>query len=84
VLPTGEKLTLCLLANITLEVSPFCAYMSFLALLQFFKCILEVVFCEGVQHRLRFCLYHPNCVEIVPVLSSIGETEKLQGAKSGE
>jgi hypothetical protein len=22
----------------------------------FFKCILEVVFCESVQHRLRFCL----------------------------
>jgi hypothetical protein len=22
------------------------------------------VFCEGVQHRLRFCLDHPNCVKM--------------------
>jgi hypothetical protein len=24
----------------------------------FFKCILEVVFCEDIQHRLWFCLDH--------------------------
>jgi hypothetical protein len=29
-----------------------------------FKCILEVVFCEGVQHRLRFCLDHLSCVKM--------------------
>jgi hypothetical protein len=29
-----------------------------------FKCILQVVFCEGVQHRLRFCLDHLNCVKM--------------------
>jgi hypothetical protein len=28
------------------------------------KCILEVVFCESVQHRLRFCLDHLNCVKM--------------------
>jgi hypothetical protein len=30
----------------------------------FLKCILEVVFCEGVQHRLQFCLYHLNYVKM--------------------
>jgi hypothetical protein len=29
-----------------------------------FKCILEVVFCEGVQHRLRLCPYHLKCVKM--------------------
>jgi hypothetical protein len=28
------------------------------------KCTLEVVFCECVQHRLRFCLDHFNCVKM--------------------
>jgi hypothetical protein len=32
-------------ATITLEVVPFCMYALFLALLIFFKYILEVVFC---------------------------------------
>jgi hypothetical protein len=32
--------------------------------LQIFKCILEVVFCESVQHRLRFCLDHLSCVKM--------------------
>jgi hypothetical protein len=31
----------------------------------FFKCIPEVMFCKSVQHRLRFCLYHLNCVKMV-------------------
>jgi hypothetical protein len=45
-----SKLTLGLLATITLEVVPFCAYTLFPALLPFsFKCILEVVFREDVQ-----------------------------------
>jgi hypothetical protein len=29
-----------------------------------FKCILEVVSCEGVQHRLRYWLDHLSCVKI--------------------
>jgi hypothetical protein len=53
-----------LLANITLEVVPFRSYAPFPALLSLFKCILEVVFCEGVQHRLRLCLDHLNCVKM--------------------
>jgi hypothetical protein len=32
-------------------------------LLPFCKCILEVVFCEGVQHHLWSCLDHRNCVK---------------------
>jgi hypothetical protein len=28
--------------------------------------ILEVVFCECIQHSLRFCLYHLSCVELSP------------------
>jgi hypothetical protein len=64
VLPSGHKLTLCLLATITLEVVPFRAYAQFPAFLPFFKCILEVVFCEGVLRRLRFCLDHLNSVKM--------------------
>jgi hypothetical protein len=52
-----------LLATITLKVVSFCAYASFPAFLPFFKCTLELVFCDGVQHQLL-------------VLSSIGGTEK--------
>jgi hypothetical protein len=25
---------------------------------------MKVVFCEGIQHRLRFCLDHINCVKM--------------------
>jgi hypothetical protein len=64
VLPSGQKLTLDLLATITLEVVPFRAYAQFPALLSFFVCILEAVSCEGVLHRLRFCLDHLKCVKI--------------------
>jgi hypothetical protein len=49
---------------ITLKVAPFRAYAPFPALLLFLKCILEVVFCEGVQHRPRFCLDHHICVKM--------------------
>jgi hypothetical protein len=43
-----------------------------------FKCILEVVFCEDVQHSLRFCLDHLNCQnDGLSVLSSIGEKRKV-------
>jgi hypothetical protein len=50
VLPSGQKLTLGLLATFTLKVVPYCTYAPFPALLPFFKCILQVVFCESVQH----------------------------------
>jgi hypothetical protein len=42
-----SELTLGLLATIILKLFPFCQYVLFPLLLQFFKCILEVVFCEG-------------------------------------
>jgi hypothetical protein len=48
-----------LLATITHEVLAFRMYAPLTALLPLFNCILEVVFCEGVQHRLpqspQFC-----------------------------
>jgi hypothetical protein len=47
--------------------------------LTFLKRILKVVFREGVQHRLLFCL---SCVKMT--VSAIRETEKSQGFKSGE
>jgi hypothetical protein len=50
VLQSGQKLTLGLLAAISLERVPFCACPLFPALQPFSKCILEVVFHEGVQH----------------------------------
>jgi hypothetical protein len=64
VLSSGQKLTLVLLATITLEVVPFRACAPFPAPLPFFKCILEVVICEGVQHLLRFRLDHLNFVKM--------------------
>jgi hypothetical protein len=67
VLPTGQKLTLGLLATIALEVVTFRAYVPYLELLQFFKCILEAVFCEEVQHRPLFCLHHLNCAKMAPL-----------------
>jgi hypothetical protein len=54
-----------LLATVTIEVDPFRAYAPFLELLPFFKCILEAVFCEGVQDRLRFCLDRLSCVKMM-------------------
>jgi hypothetical protein len=54
-----------LLATITLEVVTFYLYAPFPALLPFLKCILEVVFCEGVQHCLQFCLDHLSCVSFI-------------------
>jgi hypothetical protein len=51
-------------ATITLEVIPFRAYAPFPGLLPFFKCILEVVICEGVQHFMLFCLDHLSCVKM--------------------
>jgi hypothetical protein len=62
VLSSGQKLTLGLLATINLEVVPFLTYAPFPVLLSFSKFILEVVFCEDVQHRL--CLDNLNRVKI--------------------
>jgi hypothetical protein len=81
------------LATITLKVVPFRMYAPFPALLPFFKCILEIVFCEGVQHCLQFCSAPPAILprsrqlcqnDGLSILSSIRETEKLLGAKSGK
>jgi hypothetical protein len=52
VLPSGQKLTLGLLAIITLEVVPFCTYAPLPVLLPFLKLMLDGVFHEGVQHHL--------------------------------
>jgi hypothetical protein len=79
-LPSVEKLTLSILATITLQVAPFCSYAPFPALLPLFKCILEVVFREGVQHCLHFCLSYLSHFKVVG-LFSVGKTGKLQGAK---
>jgi hypothetical protein len=64
VLPSGQKLPLESLATIILEVDTFHDYAPFSAPSAIFKCILKVMFCEGVQHRLRFCLDHLSCVKI--------------------
>jgi hypothetical protein len=53
-----------LLAAITLKVVSFRDYTQFLAILPSFKFILEIVFYEGVQHRLRFCLDLLDCVKM--------------------
>jgi hypothetical protein len=72
-----HKLNLGLLATITLEAVPFRTYAPFPALLPFFKCFLQVMFCEGVQHRLWFCLYHLSCQNGgLSVLYSFWGTEK--------
>jgi hypothetical protein len=50
---SGKKLILGLLATITIPSAS-----------AIFKRILEVVFCEGVQHRLQFCLNHFSCIKM--------------------
>jgi hypothetical protein len=77
-LPSSQKLTLGLQVTITLKVVPCRAYAPFPVLLAFSKCILELIFCEGVQNRLRLGLDHLGCVKMVglSVLSSTGETDK--------
>jgi hypothetical protein len=63
--PTVQKLTLDLLATITLKAVPLHAYATFIALLPFFKCIQKVMFCEDAHHRLQFCVGHLNCIKMV-------------------
>jgi hypothetical protein len=81
VLLSGQKVTLGILATSTLEAVPFRAYAPFPALLPFLKCILEVVFCEGVQHSMRFCLDHLNSVKMTAFkfYLQLEETEKWGG-----
>jgi hypothetical protein len=72
-----------LLVNITLKVVPFHAYAPLSALLQFFKCILEIVFCESVQHHLRLCLNHLSYIQMAAfqLYLTIRETEKSRVGK---
>jgi hypothetical protein len=44
------------------------------------------VFCEGVQHRLRFCLDHLICVRMAALQFNLQQEsrEKSHGAKPGE
>jgi hypothetical protein len=60
------------MATITLDVVPFHAYAIFI-------CILEVVFCEGVQHCLQLFLDHLNCKKWRPFsfIFNRGNREKL-------
>jgi hypothetical protein len=53
VLPSGQKLTLGLLATITLEVTHLLRVCTVPSASAIYKCILEVVFCKSDQHRLR-------------------------------
>jgi hypothetical protein len=47
------------------------------------KCIMEVVVCEGVQHRLRFCLDHLNCVKmtVLQFYLQLGKRRKVGWAE---
>jgi hypothetical protein len=73
---------LCLLATITFEVVTFRAYAPFPALLQFVNLILEVMFCEGLQHRLRFRLDHLSGVKMAFQLNfQPGKQKKVAGVQ---
>jgi hypothetical protein len=81
-LPSGQKLTLSLLAIITLEIVPFRVYIPFPAFLPFFKCTLGFVFFEDVQHRYRFRLDHHNCIKMV-AFQFYRQSEKQKKKKYG-
>jgi hypothetical protein len=83
VLPSGQTLNLGLLATFTLKAVPFFMYAWFSALLPFFKCILEVVFCEGVRHHLRFSLDHLSCVKMAAFqfYLELGKQRKAAGSQ---
>jgi hypothetical protein len=82
-IPFGQKLTLGILATISLKVNPFRAYAPFPALLPFYECILEVVFCEGIHHRLRFYLGHLSFLKMAAFQFHFqsGKQRKLAGGK---
>jgi hypothetical protein len=48
-----------------------------------FKCILEVVFCEGVQQSLRFCLDHLSSVKMAAseLCQSVKQKRKVSGGR---
>jgi hypothetical protein len=54
--------------------------------LPFLKRILEAVFCEGVQHRLEFCLDYLNCIKMATFqfYLQLGKQKGHRGTKSGE
>jgi hypothetical protein len=62
---SDQKITLALLATITLKVDPFRAHAPFPALLSFCKYTLKVVLCEDVQNRLRFYFDHLSYIKMV-------------------
>jgi hypothetical protein len=80
VLSSGQILTLSPLATITLEVDSIGAHAPFPELLPLFKRILQVVFCEAVQHRLQSCLHRFNCVKMAAFLSYLqsGTQKKVE------
>jgi hypothetical protein len=82
VLPSGQNLTLSLLATIIADVVPFHTYAPYPDLLPFFKGILEDVVCEGVQHCLQLCLSHLNCV-IMTTFSEKSHKGPSQGSGVG-
>jgi hypothetical protein len=43
------------------------------------------VFCEGVQHRLRFCLNHLNCVKmaVFQFYFQLGKQRKVESVGDG-
>jgi hypothetical protein len=77
VLSSGQKLTFGQLATITFEVVLFHMYSWLTALLPLFKCILEVLFCDSVQHCLKFCLDRLNCFKMVAI--QLGKQRKVVG-----
>jgi hypothetical protein len=74
-----------LLDTITIEVVSFRACAPFPVLLPFFKCILQVVFCEGLQHRMRFCLDHHSCIKMAAFQSYLqsGKQKKVGWVRGG-
>jgi hypothetical protein len=72
------KLTLSLLATITLEKCPYVSLHSSSFSVNILKCILEVVFCEGVQAPPAILPRSPKMRENggLYALSSIWETQK--------
>jgi hypothetical protein len=74
-----SNLKLGLPTTLTLEVVPFRVYAPFSALPTFFKRILELAFCEGAQHHLRFCLNRISGVKMAFLPSG---KRKVAGSES--
>jgi hypothetical protein len=74
--------------SIPSNLVPFRAYALFPVLLHF-KCILEVAFCDGFQHRLRFCLDHLSRVKMADLQSgnpriAVGSQVRRAGKMEGD